>query len=360
MTHRIAPTVLVLAALAVAAPATASVRYTEQSDRAVEARGIKGVEVDNPRGDVEVAPSPDGRIHVTAIKTCRGHDRAEAQRYARDVNVTAGAVGDRYVVRVQYPKHVDIQVNFWDLFAGKGESGEFGPRHDVHLLLQVPADMPLRLESVSGDLAARGLSGRQALHTTSGDCTAETAGGPLDVRTVSGDAHVRGRGSAFVRTTSGDITASFEGPVNARTISGDIDVPSATDSLVLGSTSGDISVEDAPRAIAASTSSGSIEVLAAGGSVSLASASGGVSVGLRAPLSGVSVSSSSGDVELKLFSGVEASLALSTSSGNIDCDVPVVLQGHDKQHMNAQFGRGGAPVKARTVSGDLHVTSGGR
>ena len=25
--------------------------------------------------------------------------------------VTAGAVGDRYVVRVQYPKHVDIQVN---------------------------------------------------------------------------------------------------------------------------------------------------------------------------------------------------------------------------------------------------------
>jgi hypothetical protein len=351
---------LVLAAFSLSAPAIASVRYTEQSDRAVEARGLKRVDIENSRGDAEVAPSPDGRIHVTAIKTCRGRDQAEARGYAKDVSVTAGTEGDRYVIRVQYPRRVDIQLNFWDLFSNKGNSNDFGSRHEVRLLVQVPAGLALRLESVSGDLAARGLTGPQSLHSTSGDCTVDAAGGSLDVRTVSGDAHVSGHARALVRSTSGDITAALEGPLDAGSVSGDIEVRSASDSLVLASTSGDISVDSAPRAIEASSSSGSLEVLSAGGSVDLSSSSGSVSVGLHAPLSGATVSSSSGDVELKLADGLDASLALSTSSGDIECDVPVVLQGHGRQHMNAQFGRGGAPIKAQTVSGDLHVTSGGR
>jgi hypothetical protein len=357
---RTAPTVMLLAALALAAPAIASQRYTEQSDQAADARGIRALEADNPRGDVEVAPSPDGRIHVTAIKTCRGRDRAEAQRYARDVSVTAGPEGDRYVIRVHYPKRVDIQVNFWELLSGKGDSDDFGPRHDVRLLIQVPEGLALRLESVSGDLAARGLAGRQSLQTTSGDCSVDATGGALDVRTVSGDAKVRGRGRAVVRSTSGDIVAALEGPVDARSVSGDIDVPSAGDSLVLGSTSGDISVDIAPRTLTASTSSGSIEVLEASGTVAVSSTSGSLSVGLRAPLAGVAASSSSGDVELRILGALDASLAFSTSSGDIECDMPVVLQGHGRQHMNAQLGRGGAPIKAQTVSGDLHVTSGGK
>ena len=58
--------------------------------------------------------------------------------------------------------------------------------------------------------------------------------------------------------------------------------------------------------------------------------------------------------------GLGADLELSTGSGDIECDVPVVLLGHGRQHMNAKYGRGGAAVKAQTVSGDLHVTSGGR
>jgi hypothetical protein len=360
VTTRITHAVLVLAALSLAVPARASLRYTEQSTQAVGARGLRGVDVDNPRGDVEVAPSPDGRIHVTAIKTCRGRDRAQAQSYARDIHVTTGVEGDRYVIRVQYPKRVNIQVNFWELFSGKGDSDDFGPRHDLRLLMQVPAGLALRLESVSGDLAARGLAGRQTLRSTSGDCTVDAAGGALDVRTVSGDARVRGRGRAFVRSTSGDITSALDGPVDARSVSGDIDVPSASDSLVLGSTSGDISVDSAPRALSATSSSGSIEVLSARGTVAVSATSGSVSIGLYAPLAGAAVSSASGDVELRMFGGLDASLALSTSSGDIVCDVPVVLQGHGRQHMNAQFGRGGAPIKAQTVSGDLHVTSGGR
>ena len=44
-----------------------------QSRQVVEARGLKGVRVENPRGRVRVVPSPDGRLHVTALKFTRGH-----------------------------------------------------------------------------------------------------------------------------------------------------------------------------------------------------------------------------------------------------------------------------------------------
>jgi hypothetical protein len=353
------PAVTCLAALLLAAPVSASVRYSEQSDRTFEGKGLRVVAVENSRGDVDVVPSPDGLVHVTAIKTCRGRDRAEAEKNARDVTVTAGVQGDRCAISVHYPKHVDIQVNLWDVLSGKGDSDDWGPNHQVRLQLQVPAVLPLEVTCVSGDIATRGMGGRQSLHSTSGDIAAEPAGGVLEVKTVSGDAKVRGRGRATVRTTSGDVNAAFEGPLDARTTSGDIVVPSAGDSLVLGSTSGDITVEQSPRWLSAATSSGELDVTAARGAVTLASTSGGISVGLQAPLAAVSVTNSSGDVELELAPGLDASLELSTTSGDIESDVPVVLQGHSRQHLNAQYGRGGAVVKARTVSGDLHVTSGG-
>ena len=354
------PLLICLAALAVlTAPAGSSVRHTERSDQVVDAARIRTIEVGNPRGDVEIGPSPDGQIHVTALKICRGRDDAEAKRLAAQLSVTAGVQGDRYVIQVTYPKRVDIKVSFWDLFSGHADSDDFGQSHEVKLLLQAPTAIALELSSVSGDLASHGFTGTQRLRSTSGDCTVDAAGGTLDVETVSGDASVRGLGRAQVRTTSGDIRSTLSGPVDARAVSGDIDIEGVADSLVLASTSGDISVEKAPKSVSASTASGSIEILTAGGSVAARSTSGDVSVTRGGMLAGANVSSTSGSVELGLLPGLDASLELTTGSGEIECDVPVVLLGHGRQSMNAKYGRGGAPVKAHTVSGDLHVTSGG-
>lgn len=360
MNPKLIATLACLAALAPVATARATERYTEQSDGVFEARGVRVVEVANSRGDVDVTPSPDGRIHVTAIKTCRGNTRADAERHAREITVEAGIRGDRCVIVVHYPRRTDIKVNLWDVLAGRGDSDDWKPRHEVQLRVQVPAALPLSAESVSGDLGVRGLSGRQNLRTTSGDVLVEAAGGVIDAQTVSGDVQARGAGRATLHTTSGDVTAAFAGPLEAHSTSGDIDVPSATDSLVLGSTSGDISVEHSPRAVTASTASGEIQVTSAAGVVSLGSSSGGIAVGLVAPFRGANLSTSSGDLSVDLAPGLDATLELNTTSGDIESDAPVVLMSHGRQFLNAKYGRGGTPLKARTASGDLHVTSGGR
>ena len=360
MNPRLIAVLACLAVLAPAPPARAAERYIEQSDREFDPRGVRAVEVGNSRGDVDVTPSPDGRIHVTAVKTCRGKDRAEAQRNAREITVEAAVRGDRCVIVVHYPKRTDIHVNLWDVFAGRGDSDDWKPHHELALRLQVPAGLALRAETVSGDVGVRGLTGRQTLQTTSGDVAVDAAGGVVDVKTVSGDVRARGAGRAVLRTTSGDVTAAFAGPLEARTTSGDIDVPSATDSLVLGSTSGDITVEHSPRSVTASTSSGEIDVTSAAGLAALGSTSGRVAVNLVAPFRGANLSSSSGDVSVDLGPGLDATLNLGTTSGDIESDAPVVLLAHSRNSLNAKFGRGGAPLRARTVSGDLHVTSGGR
>ncbi len=351
---------LLCAALLCAAPAAAGVRHTERSDRVVEARGIRVLEVDNARGDVRVTPSADGRIHLTALKIARGRDKAEAERYAAQISVTAGAQGERYAVRVSYPKRVDVRINFWDLLAGREDGDDIGPSHELRLVLEVPPATELNLKSVSGDLATRDMAGPQRLRTTSGDCAVTAAGAAVDVGTVSGDVALRGGRRALVRTTSGDVLASGAGPLDARTVSGDIDVEGDADSLALGSTSGDLSVQRAPKGLDAATTSGEIDVLAASGIVGLRSTSGDIDAVFEAPLARVTAANSSGSVTLGLPPGLGAELELTTTSGDIACDVPVVLLGHGRQHLNAKYGRGGASVKAHTVSGDLHVTSGGR
>lgn len=312
------------ALLAAASPAPASVRYSERSDQTLEARGVRALDVDNARGDVEVTPSTDGRIHVTALKTCRGRDRAEARRFAADLSVTSQAEGARRVLRVNYPRRVDVRVNLWDLLSGRDDAGDFGPSHEVRLRIEAPADLELNLHAVSGDLSTDGMAGVQRLRTTSGDCTVGSAGGRVDAGTVSGDIRLRGTGRALARTTSGELSATFAGPLDARSVSGDLTVESAVDTLTLASTSGDISAR------------------------------------LAARLAAADLTSLSGDIVLALDSGSGASLDLSTASGDIDCDVPVTLTGHGRRFMNAKYGRGGAAVKARTVPGDLHVTSGGQ
>ena len=45
--------------------------WREESQKTVEVRGFATVEIDNARGRVDLVPSPDGRLHITALKIVR-------------------------------------------------------------------------------------------------------------------------------------------------------------------------------------------------------------------------------------------------------------------------------------------------
>ena len=85
---------------------------TEKSDQTVDARGVRELVVENSRGLVQLRPSPDGSIHLTAYKFSRAEGQDRAQSFAHQTIVHASRDGDRFVVRVEYPQRVDVRVSF--------------------------------------------------------------------------------------------------------------------------------------------------------------------------------------------------------------------------------------------------------
>ncbi len=345
--------VLVLAA----APAGATETLREQSGRVVSGAGLTGLEVENPRGTIEVRPSADGRLHITALKIVRAAGRGEARELADATRVEARADGERYRMRVSYPQRQVVHVGFWELF----REGVVLPQTEVRLTLEAPAGLAVRLTSTSGDLATADLAGRQTLETTSGDIQVEEAIGPVSIASTSGDVQASFGGRARVRTVSGDITVDRAAhALDAHSTSGDLVVRDAADSLVLGSVSGDIHVQRAPHGVTAGTTSGGIVVHAVEGSCQLDTSSGDVDAAFGPRLARAEITSGSGDLVARLAPGLGAALDLRTSNGSIDVSVPLEVKTVTRRMVSGRVGGGQVPVVIRSSSGDIQILSGGR
>ncbi len=363
MKRAILPIALVLAAAPAPAVATAdneAPAYVERSERAVDAAGLRALDVDNPRGRVELAPSADGRLHVVALKTCRTDDHERARRLAAETTVETSSRDGRYAIVVHYPHGIDAHVNVWDLLTARGCRGLFAPEPEVRLLIQAPPALAATVTTASGDVATRGMAGTQALRTASGEVEAADARGPIEVRTASGGVTLRAVGPARVQTVSGDLAADGVGPLEATSASGAMTVNGAHGALSLETVSGDIVASDAPAGVRARTTSGELDLRGACERVDAGTQSGNIRTRLRGPLREATVASVSGDVELELAAGVGATLDVRSTSGSIDCSAPVIVTGHDTRSLGARLGTGVAPVRIQTTSGSVSITSGGK
>ncbi|HTR96785.1 MAG TPA: DUF4097 family beta strand repeat-containing protein [Candidatus Acidoferrales bacterium] len=314
----------------------------ERSVATADVGGISRIELRNPRGITLIRPSADGLIHVAAVKICRMPTPSEARRYAALTLVHLERSAGTYRVRVEYPGRIDAHLSLWDVFSESGRRRLGKPRVEVRLTVEVPAGLPLDVETVSGDVDSDGLAAREIVTTSSGDVIARATGGPISVQTSSGDVRLEGSGGADVRTSSGDI---WVGQARGR--------------LDLRSESGDLTVAQAPAGVRASSASGEVLVRAASGPVHLSTESGNMRVWLRGPLGETQLSSGSGDVHAVLADGISATLEAASASGAIDCSGPLVVLQHGENRLRARVGRGGAPIVVNTESGGLTVTCGG-
>jgi DUF4097 and DUF4098 domain-containing protein YvlB len=330
----------------------------EQSQQVLEARGLRGLRVENPRGLVQVGPSRDGRIHLTALKVTTSRMSSRAQEFARGTRVETSTESGRFVVRVRYPQRQRLHASLSQLFKGEFDL----PGVEVRLSLEVPPNLPVDLETTSGDLQTSGLAGAQSLQTTSGDIEVHAAAAFLSIATTSGNVMASGLGRAQVRTVSGDVELdAASGPLDIRTTSGDINLSEVTDSLSLSSVSGDIQVDRAPRGLDAGTTSGGIVVDGlAGGLVRLRSTSGDVRFGLDRSLRRAEVSTVSGGITAHLADGLGCDLTLKSMSGTLDSSVPLKIRTVSRNEMSGAVSGGGPRVVLNSLSGDIVVTGGGR
>ena len=356
------PQILVIAiagSLLLPGPAPAeTVTAREQSRATVEARGVTVLRVENPRGLVQVRPSTDGRIHLTALKLSSASESWRAEQWARETRVETSIEGGRYVVRVRYPQRQAIRVNLFRLFKGDFDF----PGVEVRLAFEIPARLAVQLETASGDLESFDLAGPQELSTVSGDIEVRNAGAPVQISTTSGNVTGAGLGRTRVRGVSGDVTLDgVRGFLDIRSTSGTLEIRGAADSVVMSTVSGDVWLDGAPRGIDAGTTSGDVVIDGdAGGVVRLRSTSGEVRLGLDRGLRRAEASTVSGSIHVRLADGLGCELKLTSGSGTLDSSVPMKIRTVSRHEMSGAVRGGGPPVVLNSGSGDIAVTGGGK
>ena len=291
---RLPATLASLMLLALAAPAFAGSPISERAP----ADPTGHVEISNTAGTVAVAAWTRNEVEVTGTLG----DGAERLEFTRSGKLTR--------VKVIIPKR-----------SSRVESSR--------LVVKVPAGSSLFVNTVSADVAVRGVQGAQRLQTVSGDLDTEAAAEDVECKSVSGDVTVNGsgqRGLLTVTTVSGDATvARVSGEVNGNTVSGNFAI--TMDEAVrsrLRSTSGDLSLK-----------------------------------GRLAADARIDFESISGDVRLDLPVPLDAEFEVSSFNGEIrNCFGPKAQrtsQYAPGTELRFRQGQGGARVRIKTLNGDISV-----
>ena len=186
---------LLLAAVAAGAAAP------EKIDRSVAAPRDGTVSISNVSGSVRVEGWGEARVTVTG-RLGRGSERLDV-----------GNAGQRTEVKVVLPRHAhDVEGSDLVVRVPNGSRVEV---EVVSASLEVgDVQGALDLQSVSGDVTARGAAREMAIKTVSGNIVIEAATPELTVETVSGDIRAEGlRGSLEISTVSGDANLKASGEI---------------------------------------------------------------------------------------------------------------------------------------------------
>lgn len=156
-----------------------------------------------------------------------------------------------------------------------------------------------------------------------------------------------GSGSHVIEGVHGDITASSG--------SGSIRVRDAAGEVRTSSGSGSILVETVAGSVSANSGSGSIHLSGLRGSVRASTSSGTLRV-QGEPTGDWRLGSSSGSVTVEFAGKPAFALDAHSSSGRIDTDYPVTVNGITGRHELRGVVNGGGPLlHVRTSSGGIHI-----
>lgn len=208
------------------------------------------------------------------------------------------------------------------------------PRHgmgDADYTIEVPLEMGLAVNAVQSDIDVRDVCGE------------------AELQSVSGEVHLAcARGIVSVQSVSGDVTVTdVRGRLEATAISGSLTVSNVRADVAAHSVSGDIALDRVDgQDISAETVSGDV------------SFAGPVHDGGR-----YRFQSHSGDLTIRPDGALNASVEVSTFSGDLESDYPVTLAPGGRRMSPREFqftvGSGGARLSLGSFSGTIYLRRGG-
>jgi DUF4097 and DUF4098 domain-containing protein YvlB len=169
-----------------------------------DAETVSKIQPADARGEVEI-------VNVAGSVEVSGWDRAEVQ-----VDADLGSSVERLDFRRDGTRTY-IKVVLPRMSSGSGSSD---------LIVKVPRDSGLIINTVSAEQKITGVRGMQRLQAVSGEIETEFGPGDIELKTVSGNIEARGqdgKGSVRATTVSGDLEIHKAGPeVDLNSVSGDM------------------------------------------------------------------------------------------------------------------------------------------
>jgi DUF4097 and DUF4098 domain-containing protein YvlB len=262
----------------------------------------------DPKGQVDI-------VNVAGTVEVVGWDRAEVEVHA-DLGSNVERLdfkteGARTLVKVVLPKM-------------SGSSGS------SDLIVKIPRDSSLNVNTVSADQSISGVRGSQRLQAVSGGVETEFGAGGLEVKTVSGDILARG--------------LDGKGSVRATSVSGDVQLDKIGPELDLNTVSGDMSVRVSDRLDRAriKTTNGTLELMAA--------------LGKEARIDAEAIN---GDLRFTLRGDIDAEFDIETFNGDIDnCFGPKARKSREYgpgNELRFTQGKGNAQVRVKTLNGAVGI-----
>ena len=183
----------------------------------------------------------------------------------------------------------------------------------VHVDVETPANLTLDARSADGNLTAADLHGDLTIHTSDGSQELTGISGNLKLHSSDGQLRVR----------------NASGTLETRGSDGNQEISGSFTSLQLHSSDGSITIE-----------------LAEGSHLS----------------SDSRIESSDGSVTVRLPKSFPADLAVSTSDGNIQSTLPLVVEGYNSKGnsghtIRGKFNGGGSLLTIHTSDGSVHLTT---
>jgi DUF4097 and DUF4098 domain-containing protein YvlB len=229
---------------------------------------------------------------------------------------------------------------------------------DGKVEVQVPRAFNFDIHTSGGDITVGQLTGTARGRTSGGDILVTEIKGPVEMTTSGGDVRVEQvDGETRLSTSGGDVDISrINGDLDAKTSGGYIHLTDVVGKVAARTSSGDVIARNIRGDAELKTSGGDIRATI-DGKITAHTSGGNVSAELVGANRGISVSSSGGDLTIRVPKSTTGELDASTSGGSVRTELPVTTTEMSEHKLTGTFNGGGNPIYARTSGGSIKVVA---
>ena len=314
------------------------------------------ISIDNPRGDVTITPSADGRLHVRAHEMVHRGSDDEARKVMDELRPKVETSSGGAVVTV--------------------------PQKDgarVDLTVEMPAASYATITAENGDVTADGLTGGIQVTDSHGEVKLEDIAGDAQAHMDQSDFSAHNmQGKVLVDGNGDDVTLSeikgaaridgeFYGDIHMEQMSGAVhyqssmttlDIPRLDGSLTLDKS--DLSVSRAAGPVRVLAKSKDIDLTQIAGDAHIEDSDGDVDLATASPLGNIQVTDHTGNVIVTMPEDAAFTVTGSTSQDEaVRTDFPLHMSTDGgRQTLNGTVGHGGVQLQLETEHGNLELRKG--